>query len=351
MNKKAKTRKENYQLNKRIFILAAVVLLLIVFSVYFFHMLRISKYTKCISRSEARKEILGFTPQIGHPRELSDSSRIAEGFAAEDLFKNGKKIGSDAVIFMKNPDAGKSDKIPKQAFLLLVTDNNLNIIGLLPYKPVYFDIGGDLNFNKFFSSFKGKDAISIIKGTDGIYTDNSDTALIVKNKVKEAISLFYIEKFGEKAFDKIAGTSFVFPERGTKVPDIMFTDSNGNKHKLSEFSNYKIIAIGGNPNCGGCVASIKRLSYEFKKYNLDDVKFIVFSFSDRKEDAANLTKYLPGDVIVVPDPNESFARKLKINMSPYIALINKNLKLFYRGPGEPIADTITNIKEFLGGKK
>ena len=311
--------------------------------------LKIMKYTKVMSKDQALQEILGFKPQIANPRAISNALRVADSFAAEDLLKDGKKIGEDAILFMDNPDANKSRLIPKQVFMLLVVDNNLKIVGLLPYKPTYFDIGGKVNFDKFFSSFKGKTAISIINRFDGIYTDDSNTALVIKNKVREAISLFYIEKYGTAQFDKISKGGFIFAERGTKVPDITFTDENGNKYKLSDFKNYKIIAIGGNPDCGGCVSSIERLSYEFKKYDTKNVKFIVFSFSDKKSDATNLTKYLPGKAIVILDPDRTISKKLKLNISPYIALIDKNLTLFYRGPGEPTRDTLSNIKQFLGG--
>ncbi len=352
-----KRRKENNkELNgknfwfgsKLIFVLGGILIVAVVLILYA-HTFSNLKYLRSISKEEAREQIIGFNVKISNPRQLSNPLRVAEGFAADDLYKDGEKIGSEAVIFLDNPDADKSKKIPKQAFLLLVVDNNLKILGLLPYKPVYFDLGGKLRFRDFFKSFKGKDVYSIIKGTDEIYTDSSNTALIVKNKVKEAMSLFYIEKYGGAKFDDVFGHNFVFPERGTKVPDITFTDENGNKYKLSDFKNYKIIAIGGNPDCGGCVSSIERLSYEFKKYDIKNVKFIVFSFSDKKDDATNLTKYLPGKAIVILDPDRTISKKLKLNISPYIALIDKNLTLFYRGPGEPTRDTLSNIKQFLGG--
>ncbi len=326
-------------------VIAGIVLLSVVIPT-----VRVSKYTKTITKDQALEEILGFKPQIANPRALSNALRVADSFAAEDLLKNGKKIGEDAIIFMDNPDASKSRRIPNQVFMLLVVDNNLKVLGLVPYKPTYFDLGGKVDFNKFFASFKGKSAVSLINRFDGIYTDDSSTALVVKNKVREAMSLFYIEKYGSAQFDKISKGGFIFAERGTKVPDIEFTDENGKKYKLSDFKNYKIIAIGGNPDCGGCVSSIERLSNEFRKYNINDVKFIVFSFSGRKEDAVNLTKYLPGRAIVVLDPDRTVSKKLKLNISPYIALIDKNLTLFYRGPGEPTRDTLANIKQFLGGK-
>ncbi len=350
-------RKKNIGIKKKFYkkpvfvvIIVGIIIVAFVASVFAVSNLRISKYTRSITKTQAREEILGFEPQISNLRALSNASRVADSFAAEDLMKDGKKIGEEAIIFMDNPDASKSKKIPKEAFMLLIVDNNLKILGLKPFKPTYFDIGGKVDFNKFFASFKGKTALSIINKFDGIYTDDSNTALVVKNKVREAMSLFYIEKYGEAKFDKISKGGFIFAERGTKVPDFSFTDENGHKYKLSDFKNYKIIAIGGNPNCGGCVSSIERLSYEFKKYNLRGVKFIVFSFSDKKSDAVNLTRHLPGQAIVVLDPDRSVSKKLKLNISPYIALIDRNLTLFYRGPGEPTRDTLSNIKEFLGGK-
>ncbi|MCD6426522.1 MAG: hypothetical protein J7L03_00250, partial [Caldisericaceae bacterium] len=84
--------------------------------------------------------------------------------------------------------------------------------------------------------------------------------------------------------------------------------------------------------------------------DLNDIRFIVFSFSDKESDAANLTKSLPGNAVVVLDPDRSISKKIKLNISPYVALIDKNLTLFYRGPGEPTRDTLSNIKDFLGGK-
>jgi len=38
-----------------------------------------------------------------------------------------------------------------------------------------------------------------------------------------------------------------------------------------------------------------------------------------------------------------------VNSSPYIALVDKDLTLFYRGPGEPTRETLSQIKDFLEG--
>ena len=360
-NKRKKAKKHietNNVVNKsksnrnKLLILSGVAILVIgvILSVFIFNNAKIAKYTKTITKDQAREQILGFNPDISNPSALSNALRVADSFAADDLEKNGKKVGEEAIIFLDNPDAARSTKIPNQVFLLLIVDNDLNVQGLVPFKPTYFDIGGKVNFNKFFNAFKGKNAVSLINRFDGIYTDDSNTALVIKNKVREAISLLYIRKYGANQFDKISKGGFIFAERGTTVPDTEFTDSNGIKHKLSEFKNKKIILIGGNPNCGGCVSSIEKLSYQFKKYGTSGVQFIVFSFSANVDDAKNFTKLLPKNVIVVADPDRTTAKKLKVGVSPYMALINKNLSLFYRGPGEPTRDTLSNIKEFLGGK-
>ncbi len=348
--KKKKTAKTG--LNKLALIVIIAVVIGIVFAVtlYAVNNAKVSKYTKTITKEQARKEVLGFEPTIANPRALSNPLRVADNFAAEDLEKDGKKVGTEVIVFIDNPSATKSKKIPSEAFMLLIVDNDLNVKGLVPFKPTYFDIGGKVNFDKFFNAFKGKKAIALINRFDGIYTDDSNTALVIKNKVREAMSLLYIEKYGANAYDKIAKGGFIFAERGTKVPDISFTDINGIKHKLSDFKSKKIILIGGNPNCGGCVSNIERLSYEFKKYGTNGVQFILFSFSSNKDDAKNITRFLPKDTIVVSDPDRMIAKKVKMNTSPYIGLIDKNLSLFYMGPGEPTKDTLDNIKQFLGGK-
>ncbi len=333
--------------------IVAVIVVGIALTVFAVNNARISKYTKVITKEQAREEILGFSPQITNLRAISNSLYVADSFAAEDLLKDGKKIGEEAVIFIDNPDAAKSKKIPDEAFMLLVVDDNLKILGLKPYKPAYFDIGGKVDFDKFFNSFKGKSAVQIIKRIDGIYTDDSNTALLIKNKVREAMTLFYIEKYGANKYDKLANGEFIFAGRGTRVPDFEFPATDGKTYKLSDFANEKLFLIGGNPNCGGCVSSINRLAWIINHggYDLSNVQFIVFSFSDKAADAEHLTEHLPKNTIVVVDPNRSYAKKAKIDISPYIELINKGLKLYYRGPGEPTLNTTTNIKEFLGGKK
>lgn len=326
---------------------------LVVIAVFAANSARISKYTKTITKEQVREDILGFNPQITNLRAISNSLYVADSFAAEDLLKDGKKIGEEAVVFIDNPDAAKSKKIPDEAFMLLVVDNDLKILGLKPYKPAYFDIGGKVDFDKFFASFKGKSAVQMIKRIDGIYTDDSNTALVIKNKVREAMTLFYIEKYGANKYDKLANGEFIFAGRGTKVHDFEFPATNGKTYKLSQFADKKLFLIGGNPNCGGCVSSINRLAWLINHggYDLSDVQFIVFSFSDKASDAQHLTEHLPKNTIVVVDPNRTYAKNAKIDISPYIELINKGLKLYYRGPGEPTLNTTTNIKEFLGGKE
>ncbi len=352
--KQSVSKRKVYRKDRQILnVIIAAIVIGIVFAAFVIPQARISKYTKAITKEQARKEILGFNPQITNLRALSNSLYVADSFAAEDLLKDGKKIGEEAVIFVDNPDAAKSKKIPDEAFMLLVVNDNLTILGFKPYKPTYFDIGGKVNFNEFFKSFKGKSAVQMIKRIDGIYTDDSNTALLIKNKVREAMTLFYIEKYGANRYDKLTNGEFVFAGRGTKVPDFEFPATNGKIYKLSDFANKKLFLIGGNPNCGGCVESINRLAWIINHggYDLSNVQFIVFSFSDKAADAEHLTEHLPKNTIVVVDPNRSYAKKAKIDISPYIELINKGLKLYYRGPGEPTLNTTTNIKEFLGGKK
>lgn len=308
----------------------------------------IEKYTCTITKDAAREEIFGYEPELSHPRVLSNPLRIADSFAVEDLEKEGKKVAEEAIIVIDNPDTEKSKRIPSNASMLLIVDNNLKIIALKPFKPTYFTLG--IDFNKFFDAFKGKSAEQFIKQIDGIYTDDSNTSLLIKNKVREAMSLFYIEKYGAAQYDKIATNSFVFAERGAKVEPIEAKDINGNKVDLSKLKDYKLILIGGNPNCGGCVSDIRRIGNEIKKYDTTNVKFIVFSFSNNPEEAHRLTDSLPKGTIAINDPDRSLAKKLKIGISPYIALVGKNLTLYYRGPGEPTRETLSNIRDFLGGK-
>ena len=308
----------------------------------------IGKYTRTITKDAVREEAFSYKPEVSRPRALSNPLRIADSFAVEDLRKDGEKVGEEAVIVIDNPDAEKSKKIPANANMLLIVDNDLKVITLKPFKPTYFTLG--IDFNKFFDAFKGKSAEQFIKQIDGIYTDDSNTALLIKNKVKEAMSLFYIEKYGATQYDKIAKNGFVFAERGAKVKPIKAKDINGNEVDLSKLKDYKLLLIGGNPNCGGCVSDVKRIGNEIKKYDTTNVKFIVFSFSDNPEDAHRLTDSLPKGTIAIKDPDRSLAKKLKIGVSPYIELIGKNLTLYYRGPCEPTRETLSNIKEFLGGE-
>lgn len=336
---------------RRILVSTAIgvsLVVVVVLGILFGKSLVYGKYLKSITKDEAREAILGYKPEIANPKVLANPLWIADSFAVEDLIKEGSKIGEEAIIVMDNPSASKYKKIPKQASLLLIVDNNLKILGLRPFNPSYFDI--TIDSNKFFDDFKGKDPLSIIKQVDGIYTGSSNTATIIKNKVREAMSLFYIEKYGEGEFNSIAGNSFISADKGTTVEAIQAIDINGNTVDLSKFKNYKLFILGGNPGCGGCVESVKRLGLEIAKYDTSSVKFIVLSFSPEKADLEKLTQPLPQGAIGILDPDRKLAEALKVSSSPYIALVDKDLTLFYRGPGEPMKETLDNIKAFFEGK-
>jgi len=79
------------------------------------------------------------------------------------------------------------------------------------------------------------------------------------------------------------------------------------------------------------------------------VKFIVLSFSPNPKDAQRLISQLPEGTIGILDADEKLSTELKINRSPSIALLDKNLTLFYRGSAEPTIQTLGVIKDFLGG--
>jgi hypothetical protein len=337
------------KLCKRIFTLIAYLFFafaaIVTVAVFAINNAKIAQFAKMIPKEIVREEILGSKTDISNPRILSNSMKAANNFIVEDIMKDGQKVGEEAIIVIDNPDASKSIKIPKNVSLLLVVDNDLKIIGLKPFNPSYFTIG--IDFNKFFDDFKGKEPLQFINKFDGIYTDNSDTALLVKNKVKEAMTLFYIEKYGEAKYDALINNEFISADKGTKVTPIKAKDINGNEINLEDFKNYKLFIVGGNPGCGGCVEDIRRLGLEIAKYDTSNVKFIVLSFSQEPNDVQKLLSPLPAGAIGIIDTDRTLATELKVNSSPYIALIDKDLTLFYRGPGEPTKETLTQIKNFL----
>ena len=337
------------KLCKRIFTLIAYLFFafaaIVTVAVFAINNAKIAQFAKMIPKEIVREEILGSKTDISNPRILSNSMKAANNFIVEDIMKDGQKVGEEAIIVIDNPDTSKSIKIPKNVSLLLIVDNELKIIGLKPFNPSYFTIG--IDFNKFFDDFKGKEPLQFINKFDGIYTDNSDTALLVKNKVKEAMTLFYIEKYGEAKYDALINNEFISADKGTKVTPIKAKDINGNEINLEDFKNYKLFIVGGNPGCGGCVEDIRRLGLEIAKYDTSNVKFIVLSFSQEPNDVQKLLSPLPAGAIGIIDTDRTLATELKVNSSPYIALIDKDLTLFYRGPGEPTKETLTQIKNFL----
>jgi predicted nucleic acid-binding Zn ribbon protein len=136
-------------------------------------------------------------------------------------------------------------------------------------------------------------------------------------------------------------------EKGTKVEAIKAVDINGNAVDLSKLKNFKLFILGINPGCKACVESIQQLSTEIAKYDTSNIKFIVLSFSSEPNDAQKLLLLLPEGAIGILDTDRNLASALKVNSSPYIALVDKDLTLFYRGPGELTKETLDNIKTFL----
>jgi hypothetical protein len=350
MVKKEKKKKKKSSNKKIILFVAGTVIVIaavIVIAIFAINSAKISKFTKIIPKETVREEIMGSKVDIENPKVLSNPLRVADNFAVEDIIKEGQKAGEEAIVVIDNPDASKSAKIPKNASLLLIVNNDLKILGFKPFNPSYFTLGIDLD--KFFEDFKGKEPLQFINKFDGIYTDNSDTALLVKNKVREAMTLFYIEKYGEVQYDALTNNEFIFAEKGMKVTPIKAKDIDGNEINFEDFRNYKLFIVGGNPGCGGCVEDIKRLGLEIAKYDTGNVKFIVLSFSSEPGDAQKLLSPLPAGAIGIIDTDRKLAIELKVNSSPYIALVDKDLTLFYRGPGEPTRETLTQLKDFLGG--
>jgi len=136
-------------------------------------------------------------------------------------------------------------------------------------------------------------------------------------------------------------------EKGTKVEAIKAVDINGNAVDLSKLKNFKLFILGINPGCKACVESIQQLGTEIAKYDTSNIKFIVLSFSSEPNDAQKLLLLLPEGAIGILDTDRNLASALKVNSSPYIALVNRGLTLFYRGPGELTKETLDNIKTFL----
>jgi len=88
-------------------------------------------------------------------------------------------------------------------------------------------------------------------------------------------------------------------ENVVKVAPIKAKDINGNEVDFNKLKNYKLIIIGINPNCGGCITSVKRVATEIEKYDISNTKFLVFSFSDTLEDAHKIGDQLPEGTIII----------------------------------------------------
>jgi hypothetical protein len=352
MTRKEKKEKELEQKSTRkkkiiIIVISIVVIIALVIGAFFVvNYAKISKYTAVVPKDTIRNEIVGSTVTIENPRVLSNSSRFADNFAVEDIMKDGQKIGEEAIIVIDNPDASKSPKIPQSTSMLMIVDNNLKILGVKPFDPSYFDLGIDAS--TFFDAFKEKEPLPIINKYDGIYTGDSNTAILIKNKVREVMGLFYIEKYGEAKYDSLSNNSYEFAEKGTKVTPITAKDIDGNEINLADFKNYKLFIVGGNPGCGGCVESIQTIARDIASYDLTDTKFIVFAFTSDSSDAKKIIDLLPKGTIGILDPGRSISAELKVDVSPTISLVDKNLTLFYRGPGEPTNEMLAQLKDFFG---
>jgi len=352
-NKHNKRKEEKkIKINKNLLLMAvivAVVIMVTIAGIYISKALSIKKYTQVISKDQVRESVLGFKGSLTNPRVLSDPVQFSDSFSAEDILDDkGNTVAKEVTILIDNPSYQKDrKKIPQTAAMLLIVDNDLKIKAFVPFNPTYFDLG--IDFGKYFEAYRGKDAESIIKQTDGIYTGVSSVATIIKNKAREAMSFLYIEKYGREKFNALGVSGYVFAERGTKLEDVTFKDINGIEYNLKDFKNNKFIIIGGNPNCGSCVENVSELSNYMKTLpNIDNVKFIVFAFTDSKDGLERLTSVLPNsNVIGVLDPDRTTAKKLKVDISPYIELVDRDLTVYYRGPGEPMKETLDNIKTFL----
>jgi thiol-disulfide isomerase/thioredoxin len=352
-NKHNKKKDENkVKINRNlvlITVIAVVVIIGTIAGIYISKAVSIKKYTQVISKDQVRESVLGFKGSLTNPRILTDPVRFSDSFTAEDIAdNNGNVVAKEVTIIIDNPSYEKApSKIPSEAAMLLIVDNDLKIKALVPFSPTYFDLG--IDFEKYFYSYKGKDADSIIKQTDGIYTGISSVATIIKNKVREAMSFLYIEKYGREKFNALGVSGYVFAERGTKLEDVAFKDINGIEHNLKDFKNEKFIIIGGNPNCGSCIEDITQLSNYMKTIpNIGNIKFVVFTFTSSNDDVKRITSLLPSKFVIgVADDHAIIASKLKVNSSPTIELVDKDLTVYYRGPGMPTKETLENIKVFL----
>lgn len=352
-NKKKKEleKKRQQERNRKILytVLIAVLVVAAVFvGIWVKNKVTIGAYTKTITKESVRESAFGFAGTLSNPRILTDPAQFSDSFAAEDILdSNGKKVGTEVTILVDNPSFSKNkQKIPSEASILLIADNDLKIKTLTPFNPTYFDLG--INFDEFFKAFEGKDAETIIKQNDGIFTGESNFATVIKNKVREAMSFLYIENYGRDKFNALGVSGYIFSDRGTLLKPVTFKAVDGTEYNLNEFKNNKLVIIGGNPGCGSCVESITSIGNYFKTVDTSNLKFIVIAFTDDANSLKSLTDVLPAGAIGVLDPDRKVAEELKVNISPYIELVDKNLTVYYRGPGEPSKDTMDNIKAFLG---
>jgi len=352
-NKKKKEleKQKQQERNRKILytVLIAVLVVVAVFvGVWAKNKVTIGAYTKIITKESVRESAFGFAGTLSNPRILTDPAQFSDSFAAEDILdNNGTKVGTEVTILVDNPSFAKNkQKIPSEHPILLIVDNDLKIKTLTPFNPTYFDLG--INFDDFFKAFVGKDAEAIIKQNDGISTGDSNVAAVIKNKTREAMSFLYIENYGRDKFNALGVSGYIFSERGTSLEPVKFKAADGTEYDLNEFKNNKLVIIGGNPGCGSCVESITSIGNYFKTVDTSNLKFIVIAFTDDVNSLKSLTDVLPEGTIGVLDPDRKVAEQLKVNISPYIELVDKNLTVYYRGPGEPSKDTMDNIKAFLG---
>ena len=295
------------------------------------------------------KDINLDTLKIGILCQTSDNYNIIDfTYKDEYIYVISMKKGTSKYYFSKIKASIEDKQGPIMNIVIKLQENKGSQMVFTIIGPVYDDIsrvdkvyinGQEFNLDEDKNL---KDAIVQID-TASNNSQSIKIEAVDKNSNKTVLDYPIETTIGE------GENEFNPAEKGTKIIPIQAKDINGNEINFEDFRNYKLFIVAGNPNCGSCVESVNAIGADIKKYDLTNVKFIVLSFSPNPKDAQRLISQLPEGTIGILDADEKLSTELKINRSPSIALLDKNLTLFYRGSAEPTIQTLGVIKDFLGG--
>jgi peroxiredoxin len=228
----------------------------------------------------------------------------------------------------------------------MILDGELKIVSIGSLEDITL-AGKSQYLGGYFSKLYGLD-IRSLAGNSGVFKPDEKELTVYAEQFKasllKAMKLAYIQVKGMDEFNNLFPNGMNLASVGDYLKKFSAVDFNGISLSTSDLKSKKNALISVDVGCGACkskCASMRDL------LSAGDVNVIFISDGNEEDTKSFITEYVRSEKVIL-DPDKKVSAQLYMGDPPYLMLIDKDLKIFFKSEISDVAkDAEPAINAFI----